>query len=233
MAFVKINEENYVNRGVTGLPDQPALPTLEMQKKFDELSIDVIIPKFNELSKELDAEIEANKMSVVSNALVEIGLEGYTTVNASVHMVKLSKNIANITINYKIVSNTKDSSKYVFIDMEKLKLALGISSLMFESVGTMVVFQPIVAYSEGTMAEFTSYADENHRGYTGLLFTQNGSLARVHEDSGKISPWPLSSPMFTPATLGTIIINGAIIIGGATNYAATVLGESKLGTTTV
>ena len=58
MSFTKINKEDYVNKGVTGLPDQPALPTLEMQKKFDELSTDVIIPKFNELSAELDKEVK-------------------------------------------------------------------------------------------------------------------------------------------------------------------------------
>ena len=55
MKFVKISKEDLVDRGVSGLPDQPGLSTLEMQKKFDELSVDVIIPKFNELSGELDA----------------------------------------------------------------------------------------------------------------------------------------------------------------------------------
>lgn len=57
MEFVKINEEDYAERGVIGLPDQPGLTTLEMQKKFDELSLEVIIPKFNKLSGELDVTL--------------------------------------------------------------------------------------------------------------------------------------------------------------------------------
>ena len=164
----------------------------------------------NDLEQRIQTGFD-NAVSTVSKSLVEIGLEGYTTVNASVHMVKLSKNIANITINYKIVSNTKASDKYVFIDMEKIKSALGITSLEFSPTGTMVVFQPIVSYSGGTMAELTSYANEDYRGYTGLLLNNDGGLARVHNDSGTISPWPLNASMYTPTTLGTIIINGALI----------------------
>lgn len=67
MAFTKIKEEELVGKGVVGLPDRPSLSTLDMQKKFDELARDVIIPKFNKLSDELEssildtlAEVEAN-----------------------------------------------------------------------------------------------------------------------------------------------------------------------------
>lgn len=45
----KITEEDLINKGVIGLPDVPGLTTIEMQKKFDEISRDVIIPRFNEL----------------------------------------------------------------------------------------------------------------------------------------------------------------------------------------
>ena len=68
MGFTKIKEEELVGRGVVGLPDRPSLSTLDMQKKFDELAKDVIIPKFNELSEELESsildtltEVEANE----------------------------------------------------------------------------------------------------------------------------------------------------------------------------
>jgi hypothetical protein len=53
MNFTKITEEDLLNKGVFGLPDTPGLTTQEMQKKFDELSKDVIIPKFNALIEEL------------------------------------------------------------------------------------------------------------------------------------------------------------------------------------
>ena len=54
MSFTKITEGDLANKGVTGLADTPNLSTMEMQQKFDELAKDVIVPKFNELSEELD-----------------------------------------------------------------------------------------------------------------------------------------------------------------------------------
>lgn len=45
----KITAEDLINKGVIGLPDVPGLTTIEMQKKLDEISRDVIIPRFNEL----------------------------------------------------------------------------------------------------------------------------------------------------------------------------------------
>ncbi|MBO5472673.1 MAG: hypothetical protein J6A08_02625, partial [Lachnospiraceae bacterium] len=56
MAFSRITSEDTNNKGVTGLPAVPALETTAMQKKFDELSTDVLIPKFNALADELEAE---------------------------------------------------------------------------------------------------------------------------------------------------------------------------------
>lgn len=49
MAFDKITAEDTNGKGVVGLPDTPQLDTTSMQKKFDELAVDVIIPKFNKL----------------------------------------------------------------------------------------------------------------------------------------------------------------------------------------
>ena len=45
----KITEADLINKGVVGLPDVPGLTTIEMQNKFEEISRDVIIPRFNEL----------------------------------------------------------------------------------------------------------------------------------------------------------------------------------------
>ena len=47
MAYEKIVDLK--GKGVTGLPDTPDLSTTEIQKKFDELSKDIIIPSFNNL----------------------------------------------------------------------------------------------------------------------------------------------------------------------------------------
>lgn len=53
MAFEKITTEDTTGKGVTGLPAVPGLSVEAMQKKFDELSLDVIIPKFNALVEAL------------------------------------------------------------------------------------------------------------------------------------------------------------------------------------
>lgn len=55
MAYEKITAEDTNGKGVVGLPDSPQLDTTSMQKKFDELATDVIIPKFNQLIDELEA----------------------------------------------------------------------------------------------------------------------------------------------------------------------------------
>lgn len=54
MAFTKITGDDLQNKGVTGLPDTPNLSTAEMQQKFDELSLEVIIPRLNALINELE-----------------------------------------------------------------------------------------------------------------------------------------------------------------------------------
>lgn len=59
MAFTKITENDTINKGVIGLPDTPNLSTAAMQAKFEELSNDVIIPKFNNLVDELGAKSAA------------------------------------------------------------------------------------------------------------------------------------------------------------------------------
>lgn len=65
MAFSTISKEDTKDKGVTGLPAVPKLPTSDMQKKFDELSTDVIIPKFNALVEELGKETAAENIGVV------------------------------------------------------------------------------------------------------------------------------------------------------------------------
>lgn len=52
--FNDISTESLKGKGITGLPDVPGLSTAEMQRKFDELPLEVIIPKFNELVANLN-----------------------------------------------------------------------------------------------------------------------------------------------------------------------------------
>lgn len=53
-----IDPDELIGKGVTGLPDSPELSTLAMQQKFDELSIDIIIPHINGMCEEIDDAID-------------------------------------------------------------------------------------------------------------------------------------------------------------------------------
>ena len=59
MGFTRIESSDTKDKGVIGLPDTPGLSTTDMQKKFDELALDVIIPKLNALMGELEAAAAA------------------------------------------------------------------------------------------------------------------------------------------------------------------------------
>ena len=83
MAFTKITENDTINKGVIGLPDTPNLSTSEMQAKFEELSNDVIIPKFNNLVDELGAK----------SAAVNIGATIPSGINAESENVQAVLNV--------------------------------------------------------------------------------------------------------------------------------------------
>ena len=55
MAFTKITDADLQGKGVVGQAPVPGLPVKEMQESVEAIPRDVIIPKFNELSDELDA----------------------------------------------------------------------------------------------------------------------------------------------------------------------------------
>lgn len=57
MNYTKITSADTQGKGVVGLPDTPNLTVGEIQAKFEELTNDVVIPKFNNLVDELDANV--------------------------------------------------------------------------------------------------------------------------------------------------------------------------------
>ena len=66
MSFTKINDTDYADKGVIGLADTPGLTTQAMQEKFDEIAIDVIIPKTNNLIDELEATTASASVGAVT-----------------------------------------------------------------------------------------------------------------------------------------------------------------------
>lgn len=184
-------------------------PTLTIEGGIaDAAATGEAIKKINE---DLAGYIKNSDVSTVSKDYVDIGVDDYTEVSASVCMVKLSKNIASITINYQITANTLATDVYKFIDMDKLKAALGLSYLGFHFGATAVILQPAISYSDSSLTENTSYATEEQRGYTGLMFSEIGGFCRIYEMGKAAGVWPLQCAMYKPGTYGTIIINGATI----------------------
>lgn len=75
MEHTKILESDYANKGIRTKNNPLGLSVSEAQRAFDELCLDVVIPKFNALSKELDG-IELRGIRINSDNVIEITLDG-------------------------------------------------------------------------------------------------------------------------------------------------------------
>lgn len=71
MSLTRIEAEALEGKGVIGLPSIPGLEALDMQKKFDELVTDVVVPKFNALSDELSSNQGADKIGSADGTTVQ------------------------------------------------------------------------------------------------------------------------------------------------------------------
>ena len=79
----EITEQDLANKGVSGLPDVPGLTTEAMQKKFDEISRELLVPRFNEMAKEVN-EVNENLTELNSdleknNLVTSVDLTPYTS----------------------------------------------------------------------------------------------------------------------------------------------------------
>ena len=92
MALTKITQADVNDKGVIGLPDTPNLSTQAMQEKFDEIALDVIIPKHNGLIDELEAGTAAASIgakkngedTTVQDILDDMSVAGYTKAETDV-----------------------------------------------------------------------------------------------------------------------------------------------------
>ena len=89
MGFTRITNADTTGKGVVGLPDTPGLSTADMQKRFDELALDVIIPKFNALLESLEEE----------TAALSIGAKPPTGITANKRMQSILEVIAATALN--------------------------------------------------------------------------------------------------------------------------------------
>lgn len=68
MAFTKIMPADTADKGVIGLPNKPNMTTNEIQTRFDQLALEVIIPKHNGLIAELEAGAAGASIGVMNGA---------------------------------------------------------------------------------------------------------------------------------------------------------------------
>ena len=64
MAFTKINENDYANKGIRTKSNPLNMSVTDAQRAFDELPLDVIIPKVNALSEEIDEYAESTDIKI-------------------------------------------------------------------------------------------------------------------------------------------------------------------------
>ena len=91
MAFTRIDRADYNGKGVIGLPDAPQLSTNAMQEKFEEISLDVIIPKHNTLIDELESATGASNIGT-KNGNVQSEIDAFdgkiATFNGDISQLK-------------------------------------------------------------------------------------------------------------------------------------------------
>ncbi len=91
MAFTRIDKADYNGKGVIGLPDAPQLSTNAMQEKFEEISLDVIIPKHNTLIDELESATGASNIGT-KNGNVQSEIDAFdgkiATFNGDISQLK-------------------------------------------------------------------------------------------------------------------------------------------------
>lgn len=110
--FTKIDRADYSGKGVIGLPDAPQLSTTAMQEKFEEISTDVIIPKFNNLVDELEGISGASNIGT-KNGNVQSDIDAFdgkvATFNGDISQLKTDMTTAkgDITTLQSDVNNNK------------------------------------------------------------------------------------------------------------------------------
>ena len=64
--YQQLAQEIYLIKGTTGMPANPELSVADLQAKFDELSLDVIVPKFQALVTALENAVAGEDLGVTA-----------------------------------------------------------------------------------------------------------------------------------------------------------------------
>lgn len=174
-----ITSSDLANKGVVGLPDTPNMPVGELQRKFDEIGKEVIVPAFNEFVDEYNEQI--NKFKSPEGAS-EIGI--YDTFGPGIPPLGRKTNVSAAL--EKINEFTKSVSEKVDTDVSALRMEIDSEIADAESRAN--------AYTDGEITGAKAYADaeagaldEKYKGITDKNASDIADVAgsKVDKVSGK------------------------------------------------
>ena len=159
----KILPSDLVNKGVIGLPDTPGLDTTQMQQKFDEIALDVIIPHYNDLvddvTEALDEKADLSEVptktsdltndsgfitSVDVNAVSNI-VVGETTITAS------GEDTVELIAGENVTLTPDDINKTITIDVTGGSGSGDMQASVYDPDGDVATAGGIVAYIDDTI----------------------------------------------------------------------------------
>lgn len=172
MAFSRITNADTVNKGVIGLPDTPGLSTYEMQAKFDELALDVLVPKHNLLATELEATSAAASIGAVATTHT-------SGTNVKAVLDALDTYSTTLNTNMKTYVDDKDTAMKDYVDGEVTTINSSINALTNRVNAQDVSIAGAVstansAYNTANTAKNT--ADNAYNRATDALNTANDAL---------------------------------------------------------
>lgn len=174
-----ITSSDLANKGVVGLPDTPNMPVGELQRKFDEIGKEVIVPAFNEFVDEYNEQI--NKFKSPEGAS-EIGV--YDTFGPGIPPLGRKTNVSAAL--EKLNDFTKSVSEKVDTDVSALRMEIDSEIADAESRAN--------AYTDGEITGAKAYADaeagaldEKYKGITDKNASDIADVAdsKVDKVSGK------------------------------------------------
>ena len=166
----KITDSDINGRGIRALPDVPALADGEMQRKFDEIALDAVIPRFNGLVDDLTAASAAGQIGAAGGK-VQSALDALTNADAA------KANAADVI---------KKGNTDPFTP-----------ALSYDPATKKYVDDTVVAIGSGDMCKsvydlYSSGAVENTKRLGGVLPAGYAAAAHTHEPADLASAVPLA-----------------------------------------
>lgn len=184
MAFSKITSAELVDKGVSGLPDVPGLSSADMQKKFDELSKDVVIPKFNKLIEDMESQNGAANIGMEVPEGIEADANTKAVVHALAKQTKENSGAKHGHVNKSVLDLITDTVKKAYDRLVSLfENVTEISDTVVDKSESLPTGKAIVAYVKkmggGDMA--TSVYDKNNSGVVDDAEMLGGELPEVFQ----------------------------------------------------